>query len=157
MSIDRVTNIEQQLAHMRWRRMQNERAIRHNMVTTRKMQTMDLVIIAAANSAQERNEWITHVIKDELQRPLVLNDKDVVHLKEYDVQKKDKLIKCSERQIKTIEKLSRVAKARIEIGEGGKEIQLATLANLNLLKQKVTANKKKLSAESSVFKTRFKD
>ena len=75
--MDRVTDIEQQLAHLRWKRMQNERHIRSSLEVTKALQQRDKIIHVSVDSASEKSQWMTSVVRDELQRPLVITDEEI--------------------------------------------------------------------------------
>eukprot|EP01041_Mallomonas_annulata_P000520 gene520-996_t len=77
----RSTEIEQQLAHLRWRRLQNERAIRNSLESSKAMQQNDMMLQISVNHTNEKKIWMTSVIEDELSRPLVLPNADARKLK----------------------------------------------------------------------------
>lgn len=76
MSTSRATEIEQQLAHMRWRRLQNERAIRNALEKTKSVKQNDTMLQISVNHTNEKKAWMSSIIEDELARPLVLSDAD---------------------------------------------------------------------------------
>lgn len=78
--MNRIQSIEEQLAHLRWKRMQNERKIRHGINTTKSMKEKDTILNLSIDNAGERATWMTSVIKDELSRPLVLSDEQMNRL-----------------------------------------------------------------------------
>ena len=63
--MNRIQSIEEQLAHLRWKRMQNERKIRHGINTTKSMKEKDTILNLSIDNAGERATWMTSVIKDE--------------------------------------------------------------------------------------------
>ena len=77
---NRSVEIEQQLAHLRWRRLQNERGIRNALETTKQMQENDTMHKISVNHAGEKKNWISSVIENEVGRPLVLIDSDMSKL-----------------------------------------------------------------------------
>jgi disulfide oxidoreductase YuzD len=75
----RVTEIEQQMAHLEWLKAQNERAYRNTLTKTRVMHQNDIILKMSVDHNSERAEWMTSVIKDELSKPLVLSDAEILH------------------------------------------------------------------------------
>lgn len=143
-SMDRVSDIEQQLAHMRWRRVQNERAIRENIDISNELHNRDQIVKLSSKSGEEKIMWVTSVVRDEVVRPLVLSDAEVRKLEEDDVIRREKLIKQCIRQVDTVKKLKKVVQERIEKDEGGRQQQVEKLAQLNLIEKKLQNNKNSL-------------
>lgn len=77
LSKPRAREIEQQLAQLRWRRMQNERNIRNYLEATKVMKQKDTILGLTIDQSAERIEWLDSVVRDELMRPLVLSDKEL--------------------------------------------------------------------------------
>lgn len=73
----RVTEIEQQMAHLEWLKAQNERAYRNTLEKTKVMQQNDIVLKMSVDHNNERAVWMTSVIRDELSKPLVLSDAEI--------------------------------------------------------------------------------
>lgn len=142
--MNRVSDIEQQLAHMRWRRVQNERAIRENIDVSNELHNRDQIVKLSSKSADEKIMWVTSVVRDEVIRPLVLSDAEVRKLEEDDVIRREKLIKQCVRQVSTVKRLKKVVQERIERDEGGKQQQVEKLAQLNLIEKKLQQNKNSL-------------
>lgn len=73
----RAREIEQQLAQLRWRRMQNERNIRNYLETTKVMKQKDTILGLTIDQSAERMQWLDSIVRDELTRPLVLSDEEL--------------------------------------------------------------------------------
>ena len=74
----RSKEIEEQLAHVRWLKLQNERAIQKSLQNTKLMEQNDKIVDISSNHASERSSWVNSVIMSELAKPLVLPD-DAIH------------------------------------------------------------------------------
>ena len=147
---DRKTDLSQQLAHLRWKRMQNERSIRSGIEATRSAQKNNAIVRLAENREEEKTLWMQSVIKDELQRPLVLSDEDVVKIHNEDIAVRNKLMKFAKRQLSTIDRLSTMVEGRLERDEGGREEQLSKLSKLQLVKRKVKKNLKENAEKKGI-------
>ena len=73
----RITEIEQQLAQLRWRRLQNEREIRSALVTTKTMQKNDSLMDTNGHKSADKKAWMALIVEDEMNRPLVLSNADM--------------------------------------------------------------------------------
>lgn len=91
----RTIEIEQQLAQLRWRRLQNERSIRNYLETTKVMKQKDTILGLSIDQSAEKIDWLDGVVRDELARPLVLSDHELhqVELDEHRV--KHRLVRVS--------------------------------------------------------------
>ena len=91
MSKTRIKNekaLEEQIAFMRWRRMQNERKIRSSLEQTRSLQTKDELMRVSQDIGASKGEWMASVITDELSRPLVISDEEIHYLQEAEAKTK---------------------------------------------------------------------
>jgi hypothetical protein len=79
----RVVDIEQQIAHLRWLRQQNERSIRQTIESSKILKQKDTILGLSVDQTTEKNMWTTKVVKDELTRPLVINDEELFQI-QYD-------------------------------------------------------------------------
>ena len=77
MSSKRITELEQQMAHLEWKKAQNERAYRHTLEKTRVMHQNDIILKMSVDNNSEKAAWMKSVIKDELSKPLVLSDPEM--------------------------------------------------------------------------------
>jgi len=144
-SSKRVVDIEQQLAHLRWRRVQNERLIRGAIDQTKALQQKDTVIRLATNLAEEKASWMTSVVKDEITKPLVITDEELHKIQENEDKVKKKLSKFSQRQLNTVKKLAVKVETRlaVECPQGtALENQMQKLAKLQILQRKISQQKK---------------
>ena len=91
----RVTDIEQQIAQLRWRRQQNERSIRGALEATKVLKQKDTILGITVDSSAEKSMWTNSIVRDELSRPLIVSDQEL-HQIEYDEAKiKKRLLKAS--------------------------------------------------------------
>jgi len=90
MSQKRVKEIEEQLAYLKWRKMQNERSVKASLLTTRALSSNDSMTNIARNKHQEKIEWLSAVAVDELQRPLVIEDYEMNRIQEEEARNKEK-------------------------------------------------------------------
>ena len=89
----RVTDIEQQIAQLRWRRQQNERSIRGALEATKVLKQKDTILGITVDYSAEKSMWTNSIVRDELSRPLIVTD-DELHQIEYDEAKiKKRLLK----------------------------------------------------------------
>lgn len=141
----RVTDIEQQLAHLRWRRVQNERLIRGAIDQTKSLQQKDTVIRLATNLGEEKAMWMTSVVKDEISKPLVISDEELHKIQESEDKVKKKLLRFSQRQLNTVKKLAVKVENRlaVENPQGmALENQMQKLAKLQILQKKIAQQNK---------------
>lgn len=100
MSTERTREIEEQLAHLRWKRLQNDREIKLSLESTRSLMQKDSVLqistdkagkfiffarVVAISSALfpgERAVWMNAIVQDELSRPLVVEDYEMAKIQE---------------------------------------------------------------------------
>lgn len=80
MSSKRITELEQQMAHLEWKKAQNERAYRQTMEKTRVMHQNDIILKMSVDNNSEKAAWMKSVIRDELSKPLVLSDAEMFAL-----------------------------------------------------------------------------
>ena len=73
----RITEIEQQIAHLSWQRRQNDRLIKQGLNSTRSLKQKDGAMHLSTNNTLEHLTWQNAVIQDELSRPLVLTDAEM--------------------------------------------------------------------------------
>lgn len=140
----RAIEIEQQLAQLRWRRMQNERSIKSYLEATKVMKQKDTILGLTIDMSAERMTWLDGVVRDELARPLVLTDSEV-HTVEYDEHKvKKRLLKYSEQQLHNLQKLEDVIEARNPRTKDGIRIRQEQLQSFEDIKVKLQENKGKM-------------
>ena len=89
----RVTEIEQQMAHLEWLKAQNERAYRNTLEKTKVMHQNDIILKMSVDYNNERAIWMSSVIKDELNKPLVLSDAELHQSRRKYEQDNEKLTK----------------------------------------------------------------
>lgn len=149
--MSRTSDIEQQLAHMRWRRMQNERAIRGSLDMSKQLTVRDQLLHNGTDNIEIKNKWLSDAISDELSRPLVLSDGEMRKLENDDIITKNKLIKGSDRQLKALGSLKGMLTSRIKNDYGGKAVQIDKLAKLDMIEKKIKQNKKSIENTQALF------
>lgn len=87
--------------------MQNERHIRSSLEVTKSLQQRDRVMHVGIDSASEKSLWMTSVVRDELQRPLVISDEEIHKLQADEARVKKMLTKYAQVKLNTVEKLKR--------------------------------------------------
>jgi hypothetical protein len=92
----RCIDLEQQLAHMRWKRMHAERAIRSSISITKNLQQQDTIIHMSTHNPEEKTSWINSVVMDELRRPLIVTDEELHNIQVHEAKVKTKLTKVRE-------------------------------------------------------------
>jgi len=97
--------LEEQIAFVRWRRMQNERKIRQALESTKSLQMKDALMNVSMDVGSERSLWMSGVIRDELSRPLVISDEELHHLQESEARTKKKLRQFTQVKLGTISKI----------------------------------------------------
>jgi len=102
--------LEEQIAFVRWRRMQNERKIRHALESTKSLQMKDALMNVSMDVGSERSMWMSSVIRDELSRPLVITDEELHHLQESEAMTKKRLRQCTQVKLGTINKIQNTLK-----------------------------------------------
>ncbi len=91
----RATEIEQQLAQLRWQRLQNERSIRNYLEATKVMKQKDTILGLSIDQSAEKIDWLDSVVRDELSRPLVINDKELHQVECEENRTKKRLVSVS--------------------------------------------------------------
>jgi hypothetical protein len=84
----RRKELEEQLAHLEWRRAINQSRVREILQCTRLEQQQDVLHKLSVDRTSERQQWIRFVIQDEMQRPLVVEDDDLRQISERDAREK---------------------------------------------------------------------
>ena len=90
---ERVVELEQQIAHLKWRGMQNERAIKNSLCIAKNLKERDLVQSLSTDNSTGKSVWKHSVVRDELRRPLIITDEELYHIKSSEIQFKKKIVK----------------------------------------------------------------
>eukprot|EP01040_Poterioochromonas_malhamensis_P007858 gene7858-8497_t len=136
----REREIQQQLAQLRWRKAQNERSIRNYLETTKVMKQKDTILGLTIDQSAERMQWLDSIVRDELARPLVLND-DELHQIQYEENKmKKRLAKYSQQQLESLNKVASNIESREPRTKDGKEIREEQLQRFDSIKRKLAQN-----------------
>mmetsp|Transcript_25896 Transcript_25896/g.44460 ORF Transcript_25896/g.44460 Transcript_25896/m.44460 type:complete len:164 (-) Transcript_25896:100-591(-) len=136
----RVTDIEQQIAQLRWRRQQNERSIRSALETTKVLKQKDTILGITVDHSAEKSMWTNSIVRDELSRPLIVND-DELHQIQYDEAKiKKRLFKYAHQQLDNVNKMIDEKEKRVCKTIQGEEIRVKQLEHLRSSKVKLLEN-----------------
>lgn len=93
--MSRLTDIEQQISHLKWRRMQSEQAIRSSLEQTNALRQKDTMKQLTSDQTSERRLWMSSVLQDEFSKPLVINDIELHKFQGQDVNYSKKFQKVS--------------------------------------------------------------
>lgn len=69
-SISSFASLEEQIAHLNWRKTCNERQIQGSLRLSKQLQERDEFQRAAKSESKEKREWMHSVIKHEFSKPL---------------------------------------------------------------------------------------
>mmetsp|Transcript_3833 Transcript_3833/g.3798 ORF Transcript_3833/g.3798 Transcript_3833/m.3798 type:complete len:155 (-) Transcript_3833:39-503(-) len=127
----RITEIEQQMAHLEWLKAQNERAYRNTLEKTKVMHQNDIILKMSVDNNNERTLWMSSVIKDELTKPLVLSDAEIVQSKKKIQENNLKLTKRTENHLHAVRKFKDSINRRIELNDNTRDFLGEPLENLN--------------------------
>ncbi len=73
--------------------MQNDREIKKSIVVSKALKQKDAMLTLSRNKTGEQSTWIHSVVRDELQRPLVITDQELYHLQSEEAKSKTRLEK----------------------------------------------------------------
>ena len=130
--------LEEQIAYLRWCRMQNERQIRTSLELTRSLQERDEILRVSHNKSTANTEWMHSVIEDELSKPLVLSDAEMHYLQESEAKTKKQLTQFTNVKLGAIAKI----KGNLERQRNFVSTDLAKLNNLEKRKKIFKIEKK---------------
>eukprot|EP01031_Cornospumella_fuschlensis_P037605 gene37605-45681_t len=151
----RAVEIEQQLAQLRWRRLQNERSIKNYLETTKVMKQKDTILGLSVDQSAEKIDWLDSVVRDELARPLVLNDTEL-HQVEYDDNRmKNRLVRYSQKQLDSLDKLIERTRSQEMRTADGKRIQAEQLARFAEIRQKLQDNLHEVKNQQPYIKVKY--
>lgn len=71
-SISSFASLEEQIAHLNWRKVCNERQIQGTLRLSKQLQERDEFLRAAKSDNKDKREWMHSVIKQEFSKPLPL-------------------------------------------------------------------------------------
>lgn len=146
MGDSRLQDIEQQIAHLRWLKMQNERSIKTTLLRSRVLQKNDMILKMSADATAERSVWKTSVIRDELSKPLVLSDNEVYNIRIEDELARERDRKTHERQLASIQKVEKDLMKKWESKSTAKDSIEEPLSHFEVMKSLV---ENQLQASSS--------
>ena len=146
--MSREKDFEQQIAHLRWRRGQNERLIREALEATKVLKQKDTILGLTADQSADKSLWMTQVLRDELSRPLIISDEELHRIQFEDNKIKRRLLNYSKNQLENIDKQSQSVGNRFcktTVGEKVREEQLEQLKNI---KDKLQTHIKKIETKT---------
>ncbi len=148
-------DLEEQLAFLRWRRMQNERQIRRSLETTKSLTQKDELMKVSMDQGSERSMWMSSVIKDELSRPLVVTDEEMHKLQESEAKTKQKLRQFSQVKLGTISKIQKDLKRQEQFicTEVAKATMRDKKKNMKEIKQKTKQTLIDVEGRTNMIKT----
>lgn len=109
----RLKEIEEQLAHLKWRKMQNERLVRVSLEATRSMAQRDSMLKVADDRVTQRISWLQSVVQDELTRPLVIDDLEMDRIQAEEGVAKDKAYMRQIRHMEASNKIEKTLEKRL--------------------------------------------
>ena len=130
--------LEEQIAYLRWCRMQNERQIRTSLEQTRSLQVRDDILRVSHSRSAANKEWMHSVIEDELSKPLVLSDAEIHYLQESEAKTKKQLTQFTDVKLGAIAKI----RENLERQRNFVSTDLAKLTNLEKRKKMAKIEKK---------------
>ena len=147
MSADRERELAEQLAQLRWKRSQNERSIKRAIESTRVLQKKDTIFQLTAKQNFDKSLWVTSVLKDELTRPLILSDSDVISNYNSDKKIQDRLLKYSHQQLQNIDRLAHTVVKTGNKSEGAMRTKREQIDKLQFLKEKLKSKIKTIEGK----------
>jgi len=132
-----VVDIEQQIAHLRWLRQQNERSIRQTIESSKILKQKDTILGLSVDQTTEKNMWTTKVVKDELTRPLVINDEELFQIQYDENRIKLRLHKYARQQLENVEKQLETKESWQVKTVQGIQIKAQQIHNLKDIKQRL--------------------
>lgn len=73
--------------------MQNDREIKKSILVSKALRQKDAVLTISADKATEKFLWTHSVVRDEVQRPLVISDEELYNLQAEEARSKQRLQK----------------------------------------------------------------
>jgi len=144
--------LEEQIAFMRWRRMQNERKIRQALETTKSLQQKDELMNVSMDQGSERSMWMASVIRDELSRPLVISDEELHRFQESEAKTKKKLKQFTQVKLRTISTIQTTLKEkeRFITTEAARQTQKMKKTNMNSIEKRTKQTLKEVEARKDL-------
>lgn len=142
--MSREKDFEQQLAHLRWRRNQNERLIREALEATKVLKQKDTILGLTADQSADKSVWMTQVLRDELSRPLIISDEELHKIQYEDNKIKRRLLHYSKNQLENIDRQAHAVNNRFCKTAAGEKMKEDQLEQLYLIKEKLQDNIKKI-------------
>lgn len=131
MPTKRITELEQQVAHLQWLKNQNERSIKGALERTKVLQQNDVLLKMSTNPQSERASWKAAVIRDELSKPLVLTDEEFYKMEMDAIVNKSKFEKRAEQHLTSAGKIKEMISKRMECNEVMRESLVKPLTHIS--------------------------
>ena len=148
----RITEIEQQIAHLSWQRRQNDRLIKQGLNSTRSLKQKDGAMHLSSNNSLEHITWQNAVIDDELTRPLVLTDAEMSNVLRRERVSKERLQKYYETHHAAARKLQNLVGNRSDHASPANKGRLKELSSVE---DRIQETMKDLKGEEPFINNRF--
>ena len=148
----RITEIEQQIAHLSWQRRQNDRLIKQGLESTRSLKQKDGAMHLSANNTLEHLTWQNAVIQDELTRPLVLTDAEMSAVLRRERVSKERLRKYYETHHTAAQKLQDLVANRSDCDSPANK---GRLRDLSMVENRIHRTMKELQVEEPFIHNRY--
>ena len=122
----RVSEIQKQLAYLKWRRTQIEHSIRNITSSARRLSEEQSLMQIATNALIEKQRWTQEVVADELMKPLELSKQFVYDFEAMERREADAQENTTEHHLRSLTKL----KKRILQSKQGDPGLIAKVSNL---------------------------
>lgn len=146
--MSRERELVTELAQLRWKKSQNERAVRSGLEATKTLKQKDTILSMTALQSLNKSVWINSVLKDELSRPLIISDEDNVNNKKADLLFQQRLLKYSHQQLDNIEKLAEVVVSSGNKSDTALQTKAEQLISLQNIKNKLRGKIKIIESKS---------
>ena len=148
----RITEIEQQIAHLSWQRRQNDRLIKQGLESTRSLKQKDGAMHLSTNNTLEHLTWQNAVIQDELSRPLVLTDAEMSAVLKRERISKERLQKYYETHHSAAQKLQNLVANRSDCESPANK---GRLKELSMVENRIHETMKELRVEEPFIYNRY--
>ena len=97
--------LEQRMAHLQWRKAQNDRKIKSSLQRVKDMQEHDLLAQLAHDREREKAEWMQDVVEDELNQPLEVTEEFLQRFESHQQTARDKYNRQAKHHASSLAKL----------------------------------------------------
>jgi len=113
--VSQEEELQTQMAHLRWRKMQNESKIRSMIVASRQMHEQELLKQMSRDRAREKAEWMKEIIEDELSKPLEVDENFIKKFEDDEKSFRAKSLANKRQHLKSVKKLQKELTLRHEL------------------------------------------